>query len=84
MRHVTVAALLLSFSLSLAAPAAARAGGDEGRRHHRPPPAAFEACKGKAEGDACSFEGHRGTVNGTCQPTHKSETLVCTRPHHDR
>ena len=82
MKHLMGVALLVS--LSLLAPAVGHAGDDHGRKKHKPPPAAFDACKDKAEGDACSFEGRKGTVNGSCRPAHKSETLVCRRPHRDK
>ena len=82
MKHLMVAALFLSFAL--VAPAVAQAGDGEGHKKHKPPPAAFEACTDKAEGDACSFEGRKGTVNGTCRPAHKGKTLVCRHPHKDK
>ena len=45
-------------------------------RGHTPPPQAFDACKGKKDGDACSFEGRRGKVDGTCS-VHRDGGLVC-------
>jgi hypothetical protein len=49
--------------------------------HHAPRPEAIAACKDKSEGEACTFEGHRGAVSGTC---HKVETgeVACIHPHH--
>jgi len=31
-----------------------------------PPQEAFDACSGSSAASSCSFEGHRGTINGTC------------------
>lgn len=42
-----------------------------------PPPEAIEACQDKAKGDACSFDGRRGAVEGTCQLPPQSESLAC-------
>jgi hypothetical protein len=73
MKRLMVVGVLAS--LSFVAPALADG------KHHGPPPAAFDACKGKADGDACSYEGRKGVVNGTCRPAHKVEALVCMHPH---
>ena len=64
-----------------ACPGPGRGGGG---KHHGPPPAAFDACKGKAEGDVCTFKGRKRTVEGTCQPARKVEALVCRRAHADK
>ena len=53
---------------------------DGGEHHHGPRPEAIAACKAKAEGDACSFEGHHGTVEGTCHAVRTGD-LACVRPH---
>ncbi len=64
-------AAMLSASLSYAQP------GGHGRPQG-PPPEAIEACSGLAEGDACSFSGPRGNVEGTCiVPPRDEETLAC-------
>jgi hypothetical protein len=52
----------------------------DGGEHHGPRPEAIAACKAKAEGDACSFEGHHGTVEGSCRKV-RSGDLACVRPH---
>lgn len=52
--------------------------GGHGGRHH-PPPQAIDACKDKAAGDACSFEGRRGQMEGTCF-THKEDKPLACRP----
>jgi len=42
-------------------------GGPGGGRPHCPPAAAFEACSGAGDGDACSFAGRQGEeVTGSC------------------
>jgi hypothetical protein len=50
--------------------------------HHWPRAEAIAACKDKSEGDTCSFEGHHGTVSGTCRKV-PSGDLACAHPHHD-
>ncbi|MES2298689.1 MAG: hypothetical protein V4582_16720 [Pseudomonadota bacterium] len=38
------------------------------REHRRPPQEAFDACKGKKDGDAAQGKGPRGeTMSGTCR-----------------
>ncbi|HEY3818051.1 MAG TPA: hypothetical protein VGL81_12815 [Polyangiaceae bacterium] len=49
--------------------------------HHAPRPESIAACKGKSEGDACTHEGHHGTVSGTCRKV-PSGDLACVHPHH--
>lgn len=53
----------------------------DGGERHWPRPEAIAACKDKSEGDACTFEGHRGTVSGTCRKV-QSGDLACMHPHH--
>jgi len=46
---------------------------------HGPPPEAIEACANLSEGDACSFSGRHGEVEGTCiVPRRDEEALACT------
>jgi hypothetical protein len=52
----------------------------DGGWHHEIRPEAIAACKAKVEGDTCSFEGHHGTVEGTCRKVHTGD-LACVRPH---
>ena len=42
-----------------------------------PPPQAAEACADSSENASCSFEGRRGTVEGTCQSCPHADGLVC-------
>jgi hypothetical protein len=75
------AILLLSATTIFAAAAHAQQPPEPGQHpHHRPPPAAFDACKGKNQGEACSVTFHEHTMNGTCATTPESE-LAC-RPDH--
>lgn len=53
----------------------------DGGEHRWPRPEAIAACKDKSEGDACTFEGHHGTVAGTCRKT-PSGALACFHPRH--
>lgn len=51
-------------------------GGDGERRG--PPPEALEVCESVEVGTACSFEGRRGTLEGTCEaPPHGEGALAC-------
>jgi len=54
----------LAFALLIAAPLARAA--DEPPRHRGPPPEALQACKDKKAEQACTFDGRRGNVEGTC------------------
>ncbi len=54
----------------------------DGGEHHWLRPEAIAACKDKSEGDACSFEGHHGQVEGTCRKV-KTGDLACVHPHHE-
>jgi membrane fusion protein (multidrug efflux system) len=45
-----------------------------------PPPQALTACKGKAEGDECSFTTPRGEMDGTCQPQRDTPEQMSCRP----
>lgn len=58
--------------------AQSRLGEDE---HHAGWAEAVAACKDKADGDACEFEGHHGKVVGACHKA-RSGDLVCMGPHH--
>ncbi|MFT5585666.1 MAG: hypothetical protein ACI9VR_003259 [Cognaticolwellia sp.] len=52
-------------------------GGQDGERRG-PPPEALEVCATQEEGDPCSFEGRRGTAEGTCEaPPHGEGALAC-------
>jgi hypothetical protein len=50
-----------------------------GHRGHRrgPPPQAVEACASSAAGAACSFQGFRGNVEGSCIDHPRADGLVC-------
>ncbi len=73
---------LVALTLGLGSVAAQSAGnGREGRPHNGPPPAAFQACASAEVGDACSFEGREGDLQGTCQ-TPRGERLVCVPAGH--
>ena len=65
----------------LAIPALGAAHDPDGGAHHWPGPESIAACKDKSEGDACTFEGHHGTVSGTCKKA-KTGELACAHPHH--
>ena len=43
---------------------------------HNPPPEAFEACRGRNQGDACTVNTPHGTLTGTCE-TFPGQGLVC-------
>lgn len=76
-----LAVLLFSITTAIAGAAGAQQPPQPGPHpHHRPPPAAFEACKGKSEGDSCSVSFREHTMTGTCATTPESE-LAC-RPDH--
>lgn len=65
--------ILLAGLAVLSLPAIACAG------RHGPPPEALEACSSSVTGQACSFEGRRGEVTGTCET--RREELVCVPEH---
>jgi hypothetical protein len=48
--------------------------------HHGLRPEAIAACKDKSEGNACTFEGHHGTISGTCSKVNTGD-LACVHPH---
>jgi len=56
----------------------AHEGHRKGRRKgkHGPPPQALQACEDIAAGTACSFEGRRGAIAGTCK-IGRSKQMVC-------
>jgi hypothetical protein len=57
-------------------------GGGGPRHHHLPPPAAFEACKDKAVGTACTVQMHDTEINGTCAapPPGSAQSTPACRP----
>lgn len=64
---------------------AVAAGGAEGPgSHHRrePPPAAFEACRAKGAGDACTVDMPDREISGKCAapPPGSSQTTLVCRP----
>jgi hypothetical protein len=82
MRNLIRAAVVVT---SLAGSSLVSADGPpDGGEHHGPNPAAVAACKDKSEGDACTFEGHHGTVEGACHKDRAGD-LACfhPHPHHD-
>ncbi len=48
-----------------------------------PPPEAIEACQNAEQGDACSFEGRDGVLQGTCFSPREDLPLAC-RPDNAR
>lgn len=46
-------------------------------RGRRPPAAAYEACEGLSEGDRCSVNTPRGTMEGTCKVLSEGDELAC-------
>ncbi|MDB5220404.1 MAG: hypothetical protein JWO86_8331 [Myxococcaceae bacterium] len=57
--------------------------GGPGSHHHRlPPPAAFEACRAKGAGDACTVDMQDREVSGKCAapPPGSSQTTLACRP----
>ena len=82
--HHTLASKTISAAMLTALLASApqtHAGSDDRQGKRRgPPPQAFEACQEQAAGAVCSFEGHRGELEGTCivpPRDAQSEVLVC-------
>jgi hypothetical protein len=62
---------------------------ESGGRRHGPPPAAFDACKGKPVGEACTVQWHDGEIHGKCEtppPGAPQSGSVCRpegkHPHH--
>ncbi|WP_020414479.1 hypothetical protein ACJJIP_01865 [Microbulbifer sp. VTAC004] len=43
----------------------------------KPPQEAFDACNEMSEGDSCTVETPRGTLEGTCRIPPREEQLVC-------
>jgi|SRR5580692_1212469 hypothetical protein len=74
--HVAGAIALLLFPALSAAQS--NPNGDE---HRGPSPESIAACKDKAEGDACEFDGPHGHVAGTCRKSRDGD-LACRHPHH--
>jgi hypothetical protein len=79
MKQLSGLALLVSLLLLTPAVGSAEDAPGGKPKKHKPPAAAFEACKDKVVNDACSYEGRKKTVNGTCQPRKKGDGLVCRR-----
>jgi hypothetical protein len=54
----------------------------EGHHHHTPPPAAFDACKAKAVGDACTVAWKDGEIQGKCEtlPAGSEQSGPACRP----
>lgn len=76
-------ATLMIAAGSLTSVANAEPGEREGRRG--PPQKAFEACEALVEGDACSFEGRRGEMEGSCIVFPRDqESLICAPADHPR
>ena len=74
MTHVHMLALPL-LGLAMALPSTDAQAQGRGRGGG-PPEAAYAACEGKSEGDACDFECRRGPVEGTCQ-VRRDDRLSC-------
>lgn len=55
-------------------------GGGEGGERRGPPPEALEVCETLEEGAACSFEGRKGTAEGTCEAPPQGEGELACRP----
>lgn len=71
---------ILSFTVAVLFATTAFAGNQRGgnkRGHKGPPTKMVQACVDKAEGDACSFEGRNGTVEGTCSTGRYNDILRC-------
>lgn len=45
-----------------------------------PPQEAFDACSGSSAGSSCSFEGPRGTINGTCGTIPEDNSKMVCKP----
>ncbi|WP_444928570.1 hypothetical protein ACJJIF_11895 [Microbulbifer sp. SSSA002] len=60
---ISVAALLLATNVSA--------------QSRQPPQEAIDACSSLAEGDACTVETPRGTLEGTCRQPPQAEQIVC-------
>jgi hypothetical protein len=66
-RSLLIRAVAILSVSALLPVSASIAGGRTGRGHRGPPQEAVAACADRSEGDACSFEGRRGAMSGTCQ-----------------
>jgi len=51
--------------------------------HHQPPQQAFDACKSKSAGDACTVTFHDKAIDGTCKLSRDSadDALACHPDH---
>jgi hypothetical protein len=54
----------------------------DGPPHHQPPQQAFDACKSKASGDACTVTFGDKTVDGTCKAHPEGATTLACHPAH--
>ena len=77
-RNVFMGSMTLIVAAGLLMPVANADPGKRDGQRGGPPTEAFEACAAKVEGDACSFSGRRGDVEGSCiVPPRGEESLVC-------
>ena len=78
LRNVLTNSAMLILTTCLWVPAANAEPGEREGGRGGPPQEAFDACVDKVEGDACSFSGRRGDVEGSCiVPPRGEESLVC-------
>jgi hypothetical protein len=68
---------ILLFSAAIALPAGKARSAETEQRPHGPPAEAFDACSGRASGDACSVTFGDRTIKGTCKPMPQDDRLVC-------
>ncbi len=73
-------ALLVTFLTSAVSIPLANANPGERGGRRGPPQEAFDACVSKAEGDVCTFSGHRGDVEGTCMSPPQGEGALACAP----
>jgi hypothetical protein len=51
-------------------------------RQHKPPQVAFDACKDKTEGSACSVTFNEHTIEGTCRKSPEGDSALICFPAH--
>lgn len=73
----SVLSVLLASVLCAPLLLSAAEGQGQGRRPPPPPQEALDACEDLAQGDACSFEGKNGAVEGTCFSPDDAHPLAC-------